>query len=133
MGNKAFSDLFRSTPPPEFSIFDDPIMKKAGLQEQILKLKKGEIIKAPMELWYNPHEVRPDLPDKNVCTKGVAFPVMDNKGTLESIVIMHEDITERKLAEDALKQKIIELNTFINNIPDIQRIRRSCRNSRYSS
>lgn len=29
------------------------------------------------------------------------------------------DITERKRAEDALEQKIIELNSFINNIPDM--------------
>ena len=34
-------------------------------------------------------------------------------------VIQEVDITEKKLAEEKLRQKIIELNSFINNIPDM--------------
>ena len=34
-------------------------------------------------------------------------------------VIQGVDITEKKLAEEKLRQKIIELNSFINNIPDM--------------
>ena len=34
-------------------------------------------------------------------------------------VIQGVDITEKKLAEEKLRQKIIELNSFINNIPEM--------------
>jgi len=104
-GNQAYLDLFGGTPPPpEYSIFDDPIMKREGLHELILELKEGKVIKPPFEVWYNPHEVRPDLPDKNVCASCVCFPIVDPDGNVENIVVMHEDVTEHKRMEEELRK-----------------------------
>jgi len=102
-GNQAFRDLFGGEPPPELSIFDDPILEEAGLGDLLARLKAGEAIRTPFDVWYNPHERRPDVPSKRVCTRGVAFPVLDDRGEVESIVLMHQDMTEQKQAEQAAR------------------------------
>jgi len=49
----------------------------------------------------------------------VLCPVFDAEGNVSKIAIIARDITKRKRTEEALKQKITELNSFINNIPDM--------------
>ena len=98
-GNRAHLDLFRAPPPPpDYSIFDDPILVKSGYAEELLKLKKGEVVEVP-GLRYNVHDLSPSLPDHPVIVNGVAFPLLDEDGNLEHIVVMRQDITKRKRAE----------------------------------
>ncbi|MCP4539703.1 MAG: PAS domain S-box protein [Chloroflexi bacterium] len=101
--NQAHLDLFSAPPPPpDYSIFDDPVLKMHGHSERLAKLEKGEIIKIS-ELWYSPHHVRPELPDRPVLVGGLLFPILDKDGSVEHIVIMHEDVTARKRAEDSIR------------------------------
>ncbi|MCK4589621.1 MAG: PAS domain S-box protein [Nanoarchaeota archaeon] len=122
LGNQAYLNLFGGIPPPpEYSIFNDPILKKAGFQEQILKLKEGEAIESPIEVWYNPHNIKADLPDKNVCTCGTAFPIVDSDGDVKNIVVMHEDITERKKAEQKIRDNLILIQKQNIQLINLQR------------
>ncbi len=100
-GNQAHKNLFGSIPPSEYSIFNDPILKREGLQELILTFREGKMIKDPIEIWYNAHEIDESKPNKNVCTSGVAFPILDPDGKMENVVVIHEDITERKRVDEA--------------------------------
>ncbi|MCD4692642.1 MAG: PAS domain S-box protein, partial [Calditrichales bacterium] len=49
----------------------------------------------------------------------VKSSLISEKGKPSGVLIIARDITERKLAEETLKNKILELNSFINNIPDM--------------
>ncbi len=103
-GNQALEDLFGVLPSPGYSLFDDPILKREGVHEQMLALQKGQAVKVNTEAWYDPREASPDRPGRRVCVKRMAFPVLDQAGRPESIVIMHEDVTARRMAEAALKK-----------------------------
>ncbi|MCK4401520.1 PAS domain-containing protein [bacterium] len=109
--NQAFMDLFKTFPPPEWSILNDPILKKAGHQELIHKVKSGKVVELP-ETWYNPHDLSPKLPDKRVCLSSVIFSILNPDEEVENIVIMHNDITELKKVEEKLKERVDRAERF---------------------
>ncbi len=117
-GNQAYLDLFKASPPPDYSLFNDPILAKEGYSEEVLKLKDGEVVEIP-ELWYNPKLVKPELPDRSVLVRGLAFPVLDNEGKVEHIVAVHENITEQNRVEEALRLSEEKYRTLIENTNDI--------------
>ena len=103
--NKAFIDMFKSVPPPDYSIFEDPHLKKRGLLDIISKLKEGKVVKLG-EHWYDARDSAiegdynvDDYPSSKICHKPVVFPIRDREGKIKNYIFMHEDITERKLAE----------------------------------
>jgi signal transduction histidine kinase len=110
--NQAFIDMFKSVPPPEYSIFEDPHVKKRGLLDKILTLKEGKVLKMG-EHWYDPRDSvleanfdinLEDYPSSLICHKGVVFPIFERGGKkIKKYVFMHENITRQKLAEIALE------------------------------
>ncbi|MCA1917665.1 PAS domain S-box protein [Methanospirillum hungatei] len=109
--NKAFIEFFGSEPPKEHNIFNDPIFQKWGVQERVFSLLKGERLTIP-EIYYNPHEMYPEVPDNPVWMHLEGFPLLDNNGNIEFIVLIHKNITERKNQE----LKIREINTYLENL-----------------
>ena len=99
--NSAFVDMFKAVPDEKWSILNDPLINGKGLSEYIEKVYRGEIVKMP-PFWYNAHMVNPKYPDIPVCLGSVIFPVFISNHKLEYIVVMHEDITIRVLAEEEL-------------------------------
>ena len=101
--NQAHTKLFGTIPPPEYTVFEDIHIKKQGLTNLIERVKNGEVVNFP-EIFYNAHDSNPKLPDVPVWIRMVIFPLEDSKGKPERYVLMHENITERKLAEDELRK-----------------------------
>jgi len=117
-GNKAHLSLFQAPPPsPDYSIFEDPIIGK-GYAEELEWLREGRIVEFP-KIWYNLHDIMPDMPDRSMLVRGVGFPIVDKSGKLEHIVVMHEDITEQKKAEEALEKSERKYKTIFGNIQSI--------------
>ncbi len=106
--NAALFRLFGSTPPRDYSVFNDPLARKQGLQSFFERARAGEVVYLP-DMAYNAHKLRPDLPSKQVWIRVVIFPLLGGTGQPERFVLMHEDITDRKLAEEALRQAKSEL------------------------
>ncbi len=104
-GNPAFTLLFGNIPPPGFSIFDDLESKSLELKQLIQCAKKGEVVNLP-DLYYNIRDLSPDFPDNPLWVRAIIFPLNDNSGNPERFVLMHENITERKQAEN----EILKLN-----------------------
>jgi PAS domain S-box-containing protein/putative nucleotidyltransferase with HDIG domain len=113
-GNQAFIDLFQAPPPPDFSIFDHTVLKKNGYVINFAGLKKGKTVKVP-ELWYNPRDTQPSLQDKPCFVRSLFFPIMHNNQDIEYIIAMHEDITERKKAKDALEESEQKYRSVVDN------------------
>jgi len=100
-GNRAFVELFKEAPPPEYPIFDDPNPKKAGFQKLVRRAKGGETVRLP-KIWYNHHDIKPENPDKLVCIRIVIYALSARNSEIENFVLMHENITERKRVELSL-------------------------------
>ena len=99
--NSAFLEMFKAEPDQSWSIFNDPLIINNGLIANVEKVFRGEVVKMP-PFWYNAHLVDPKYPDMAVCLGSVIFPVLINDKKMETVVVMHEDITTRVLAEEEL-------------------------------
>ncbi|HRA60078.1 MAG TPA: PAS domain S-box protein [Bacteroidia bacterium] len=100
-GNPAFIRLFGSVPPPEFSIFDDLKSKSIELEELVSQVKNGGMVHLP-DVYFNPRDAVAEAPDNPLWIQAMIFPLKDSTGKPERFVLMHENITERKIAEQEL-------------------------------
>jgi PAS domain S-box-containing protein len=115
--NASFIKLFGSAPPANYSIFSDPLVVQQGLGGPMAKLREGNVVHLPL-IYYNPHDLYPDVKDKPSWVEALGFPVRGSGGRPERYVLMHTDITERKLAEDALRENEELLSITLQSIGD---------------
>jgi PAS domain S-box-containing protein len=109
--NPAHTKLFGTVPPPDYSIFNDPLIAKQNLNWLFDLVKKGEVVYFP-DFYYNVHELIEEQPDNKLWLKMIVFPLFDNSGYNFRYVLMVQDITSQKLAEKGL----LERNQFISSL-----------------
>ena len=114
--NPAHTKLFGVEPPADYSVFKDTQLLSLGFDKLFDQIKKGEVVFFP-DSYYNVHDVNPSFPDSPAWVKALGFTLNDNNGNPSKIVLMHENITERKNAE-ALLNDIIENNPMSIQIVD---------------
>ncbi|MDA3881258.1 MAG: PAS domain-containing sensor histidine kinase [Prolixibacteraceae bacterium] len=116
--NKAFRKLFKVVPGEKWSILKDPQMIESGLGKLLRRVTDGYLVQLP-PVWYNVHLVDPKYPDNLICIGSVIFPVFLLDGKLEFIVLMHEDITNRMEAKEALKNSVKPMNHLLSSNPAV--------------
>jgi len=114
--NAAHTKLFGSVPPPEYSIFDDVQLKKQGFKELFERVQKGEVVHFP-DTHFNIHDFDSSYPDMPIWVRGVIFPLIGSNGKPERYVLMQDDITERKKAEEDLYNSHKLLQRIIDLLP----------------
>jgi len=115
MGNRSFILLFGAVPYPHYSLYRDPVIVREGMDKGLRDLRSGEADKMLLETWYYPDEIAPGLPVKKVFIRGIYFPIMTRDSRLEYIVAIHEDITQQKNAEQAIKKARDDLETRVQD------------------
>ena len=115
--NAAHTRLFGATPPPGYSIFNDPQIESLGLNPLMQTIRQGNVVEFP-DFIYNAHKVNPDFPDKPVWIRLVIFPHRGKDNFPEKYVLIHEDITSRKKAEEALCKSEESLTITLKSIGD---------------
>jgi PAS domain S-box-containing protein len=90
----------------EYNILEDQQLVKKGVMPYIRKAFTGEPTEIPGIL-YDPEETVPNLTankEPGRWVRAFTFPVKDESGQIREIVLMHEDITARKRAEETAER-----------------------------
>ncbi|MDP8240055.1 MAG: PAS domain S-box protein [Candidatus Hatepunaea meridiana] len=107
MVNEAFLQFY-AVPDKDlilgFNALKVPTNIKYGTDKFIKEALKGNVIETPEIEYISPFD------NKKLYVKSKLFPIFDPDDKLTNVVVMHEDVTERKQAERALKEtnEIIE-------------------------
>jgi len=101
--NRAWEELWGTTREAlgDYNILEDPQLEARGVAAYIRRGFEGEVALIPPIL-YDPEQTIPGLskhPDPRRWTSALIYPVKDREGRVREVVLMHEDITERKEAE----------------------------------
>ncbi|MEX2173416.1 MAG: PAS domain S-box protein [Pirellulaceae bacterium] len=104
--NRAWEELWgtRFDQIASYNILADRQLEARGVLHYIHKGFTGQTARLPA-IQYNPNETLPDVTqhsDPRRWLSAVIYPLKDTEGLVREVVLIHEDITARKLAEDAL-------------------------------
>jgi PAS domain S-box-containing protein len=102
--NRAWEELWGVTLEQlgDYNMLEDQQLVEKGVMPYIRRAFAGERTEIPAVL-YDPEETLPNLtsnPEPSRWVRGFTFPVKDETGEIREVVLMHEDITARKRAEE---------------------------------
>ncbi|MDQ3799703.1 MAG: PAS domain S-box protein [Acidobacteriota bacterium] len=105
--NKAWEQLWGATLEQikGYNMLEDEQLVKKGIMPYIRRGFAGEATEIPPIL-YDPDETIPDLSryeQPQRWTKAVIYPIKDAAGNVREVVLVHEDITAQKLAEEKVR------------------------------
>lgn len=85
-----------------YNILADPQLEAAGVMGQIRRAFVGETVVVP-PVKYVPD--RGPLAGQERWAQALAYPLLGEDGRVREVVIVHEDVTERRQAEDQLRDR----------------------------
>ncbi|MCX6224798.1 MAG: PAS domain S-box protein, partial [Bacteroidia bacterium] len=121
--NQACRELFHITDEEvvgKYNIFKDKIVERQGFMPCVRAVfERGE--KAAFTITYSTAEIRHLNPQQKVTLilELTIFPVKNGDGKVKNAVIQHVDITERKRADEMLKENENKYRLLANNIHDV--------------
>jgi PAS domain S-box-containing protein len=113
--NKGWERLWNSTPDmlANYNMLRDPQLKESGALEYLKKAFSGEAVTIP-PMEYSVEKQAGKGPTRWVQAR--AFPVKDDSGDVSMVIVMHEDFTEQRRAEEAIKEKQQQTQTILETI-----------------
>ncbi len=113
--NRAWEELWSLTlaqlQQVGYNVLQDPQLEQRGILPYLRRGFAGEATRIPPIL-YQQHETLPQAAspdDSGRWVRAVIYPVRNLAGTIERLVLIHEDFTETKRLEEALAQRVKEL------------------------
>ncbi len=104
--NRAWEQLWGVTLDQiaDYNVLRDPQLAAKGISPFIARAFGGEPVEIP-SIQYDPNQTIPNrtrYTDPVRWVAAVAYPLFDERGQVREVVLVHQDITQRKQAEDAL-------------------------------
>jgi PAS domain S-box-containing protein len=121
--NPAWSRLWGLTADQiaDYNVLQDPQLEKKGVLPSLRRAFAGEAVAIPA-IPYDPDETLPDRTshaDPLRYVAAVAYPLKDEAGRVEQVVLVHEDITARRRAESAVRESEEKLRLLADTIPQL--------------
>lgn len=116
--NRAFEELW-GVPferMGDYNIFKDKQFAEIGVRSCLERAFKGETVDFP------PVEFMPrtkDLSGHKRVVHAIAYPIKDKAGVVREVTLIHQDITQHKLAEDALAKSHEMLSNLARLVPGV--------------
>lgn len=115
--NRAWEKLWGITLDqiPEYNLLQDEQLVAKGIMPYIQRAFAGEAVAIP-PIIYDVSELG-NYQDQEPWTQSFIYPVKDETGNIREVVLVHEDITERIRAEEALRESEERFRTFFEEAP----------------
>jgi PAS domain S-box-containing protein len=115
--NRAWEELWGVTLDQiaGYNVLQDKQLEAKGILRHIRRAFAGEAVEIPA-VEYDPNETIPDRTrhqDPLRWVSAVAYPLKDDGGRVREVVLVHQDITARKRAEEALHEAHWELENRV--------------------
>ncbi|MFN3321894.1 MAG: sensor histidine kinase [Bryobacteraceae bacterium] len=106
--NRAWMDLWGATIEDlaEYNLFKDEQLVEKGVMPYLMRAFRGEASAVP-EIPYRPDRGR--YKDETIWVSANIYPVKDESGNVREVVLIHENVTDRKAAEQKLARQAREL------------------------
>ena len=99
-----------------FNILNDPECEKTGLTSAFREVQQGRTRVLP-QIYFDAEESGL-IGGRKRWISAIMYPILDEKRTVNNIVLTYDDITERKRAEDALGESEEKYRTILESIED---------------
>ncbi|UCF93441.1 MAG: PAS domain S-box protein [Desulfobacterales bacterium] len=102
-----------------YNIWQDQQLQTKGILPLIQKGFSGQALALPV-IAYDLDKLIPEWRGsrKSIWIESYIYPIMDEAGEVREVVLVHQDITERKLAEEALRTSEANYRELFNAEPD---------------
>lgn len=115
--NRAWEQLWGLTLADlhDYNMLQDPQLEEKGILAYIRRAFAGEAVEIPSVL-YDPEQTLPDRTtrrDPPRWTRAHMYPVKNESGDIREVVLIHEDITERVVAQDAVRRSEVRYRRIV--------------------
>ncbi|QAU32987.1 bifunctional diguanylate cyclase/phosphodiesterase [Janthinobacterium sp. 17J80-10] len=98
----------------EYNILADAQVAALGVLPFLQRAIAGESVQIPPVIYF-PENV--NIPGRRRLVSAYAYPVKNHDGQVEEVIILQEDITDQKQAEEDLRQAAIRYETLTQAVP----------------
>lgn len=99
----------------DYNVATDPQLDLKGIGHIIRRGLTGEKVEIPAIL-YNPEET--GFQGRAKWVSGFMYPLRDQAGDVIEIILIHQDITEKKIAEEEVRKSRDQLQTIFEGVSD---------------
>ncbi len=118
--NKAWEELWGMTweefPKLEYNILKDEQLRNLGIMHFVEAAFSGESVSVPATE-YNSQDITVGKGNKR-WVKANFYPIINESGKPQNVILMHKDITDQKQAEDTLQENENLLRKIAENYPN---------------